>query len=79
MQHDDANERAARLAQVVEILKREAPPEERELVLQVAPILFAGMPPRIGLGMPPEVVATRILKLHYPYIARERPPAHQLY
>src|SRR4029453_10312286 len=49
---------------------------ERELVLQVAPILFAGMPPRIGLGMPPEVVATRILRLHYPYIAREVPPAH---
>ena len=48
-------------------------------MLQVAPILFAGMPPRIGLGMPPEVVATRILKLHYPFIAREMPPAHQLY
>ena len=79
MHHDEANERTARLAQVLEILKRDAPPEERELVLQVAPILFAGMPPRIGLGMPPEVVATRILKLHYPYIAREMPPAHQLY
>ena len=79
MHHDEANERTARLEQVLEILKREAPPEERELVLQVAPILFAGMPPRIGLAMPADVVATRILKLHYPYIAREMPPAHQLY
>jgi len=79
MHHDDAKERTARLAQVLELLKRDAPPDERELVLQLAPILFAGMPPRIGLGMPAEVVASRILKLHYPYVAREMPPAHQLY
>ena len=75
----DEGERAARLAQVLDALKREAPAEDRELVLSLAPILFAGMPARIGLGMPAEVVAARILKLHYPFIAREMPPSHQLY
>ncbi len=79
MLHGDSNERSTRLARVLEILGREAAADERDLVLRLAPILFAGMPPRIGLGMPPEVVAARILKLHYPYIAREMPPAHQLY
>ena len=79
MLHADSQERSARLAQVLEILKREAPAEERELVLALTPILFAGMPARIGLRLPPEVVAARILKLHYPFIAREMPPAHQLY
>jgi glutamate dehydrogenase len=75
----DERERSARLAQVLDFLKREAPAEERELVLALAPILFAGMPARIALVMPPELVAARILRLHYPFIAREMPPAHQLY
>jgi glutamate dehydrogenase len=79
MLHGGESERSGRLAQVLDVLKREAPAEERELVLTLAPILFAGMPARIGLGMPPEVIAARILRLHYPFIAREMPPAHQLY
>ena len=79
MHHDDAQERSARLEQVLQVLGREAPAEERDLVLSLARILFPGMPRRIGLGMPPEVVAARILRLHYPFVAREMPPAHQLY
>ncbi len=79
MLHGGASEHSTRLAQVLEILAREAPAEERELVSSLAPILFEDMPPRIGLGLPPDVVAARILKLDYPYIAREMPPAHQLY
>ena len=78
MLHVDSNERATQIAKILEVIKREAPADDRELVLSLAPILLPEMPPRI-VEMPPEVVATRILKLHYPYIAREMPPAHQLY
>ena len=79
MQPVDDRERAARLARVLEVLEREAPADDRELLLTLAPILFAGMPRQIGVGMPPEVVAARILRLHFPFIAREMAPAHQLY
>jgi len=79
MQRGDSNQHAQQLAEVLEILGRTASAEDRELVLSLAPILFAGMPPRIGLALPAETVAARILKLHFPYVAREMPPAHQLY
>ena len=79
MQHGDSSERSTRLAQALEILERETPAEERELVLSLAPLLFTGMPARIALGMAKEVVAARILRLHFPFIAREMAPAHQLY
>ncbi|MFI5168922.1 MAG: NAD-glutamate dehydrogenase domain-containing protein [Vicinamibacterales bacterium] len=79
MRHGDSKEHATRLAEVLEILARQASAEDRDLVLSLAPILFAGMPLRIGLGLPAETVAARILKLHFPFIAREMPPAHQLY
>jgi glutamate dehydrogenase len=72
-------ERADRLEQILDVLRQQASPEDRDLVLALAPILFAAMPPRTGLEMPVETVANRILLLHYPFIARDLPPAHQLY
>jgi glutamate dehydrogenase len=78
MVHDDSEQRKARLAQLTEILEREARPEDRELVLALAPILFAGMPARLALELPAAAVAARLL-LHFRFVVREMPPAHQLY
>ena len=74
MVHGDPQQRSARLAEVTEILKREAQPEERELLLSLAPILFAGMPARLALDLPAPAVAARVL-LHFRFVAREMPPA----
>ena len=78
MVHGDPQQRSARLAEVTEILKREAQPEERELLLSLAPILFGGMPARLALDLPAPAVAARVL-LHFRFVAREMPPGHQLY
>jgi glutamate dehydrogenase len=78
MVHGDPNERTARLAEVMDILKREAPPEDLELLESLAPVLFSDMPARLALDRPPAVLASRI-RSHFRYIAREMPPAHQLF
>jgi glutamate dehydrogenase len=78
MVHGDPQQRSARLAEVTEILKREAPPEDRDLLLGLAPVLFAAMPERLALGLPAPAVAAR-LAFHFRFVVREMPPAHQLY
>jgi hypothetical protein len=78
MVQGDPQQRASRLAEVTEVLKRDAPPEERDLVLALAPILFSGMSARVALELPASAVAARIL-FHGRFIVREMPPAHQLY
>jgi glutamate dehydrogenase len=74
----DSQLRAARLAEILEILGQKAAPEDRELVLALAPVVFAEMPDRLVLGLPAPAVAARLLS-HFKFIAREMPPAHQLY
>jgi glutamate dehydrogenase len=78
MVHGDPQQRSARLAEVTEILRREAPPEDLELLSSLAPILFEGMPPRLALELPAPAVAARI-RNHFRFVAREMPPGHQLY
>jgi glutamate dehydrogenase len=78
MAHGDPERRSAQLAAVTDILGREAPPEERDLRLSLAPILFAAMPARLADELPPAALAARLL-LHFRFIVREMPPAHQLY
>jgi glutamate dehydrogenase len=78
MVQGDPQRRSERLAEVTEILKREAPPDDRDLVLSLAPILFAGMPERLALGLPAAAVASRILR-HFRFVVRDMPPSHQLY
>jgi glutamate dehydrogenase len=78
MAHGDPERRSAQLTAVTEILKREAAPEDRELLLSLAPIVFAGMPPRLALELPPAALAARIA-FHFRFVVREMPPAHQLY
>ena len=74
----DPQQRAARLAEVIEILRREAAPEDRELVLSFAPLVLEDMPPRIALELPAPVVAARLLS-HFRFVVREMPPSHQLF
>src|SRR5262245_48867866 len=74
----DSQLRAARLDEVVGILGQKAAPEDRELVLALAPVVFAEVPDRLALGLPAEALASRLLS-HFKFIARDMPPAHQLY
>ncbi len=78
MVHGDPQQRSARLAEVLGILEREAAPEDRALLLSLAPVLFAGMPARLALEQRPSVVAARLAR-HFRFIAREMPPGHQLF
>ncbi len=78
MVHGDPQQRSARLAEVTEILKRETRPEDRDLLLSLAPIFFAGMPARLALDLPPGAVAARLLA-HFRFVVRDMPPAPQLY
>jgi glutamate dehydrogenase len=70
--------RSARLEEVMTILRRESPAEDRDLLLEFAPLVFADMPLRIALELPPAAVAARLMS-HFRYVAREIPPPHQLY
>ncbi|MCG6925203.1 MAG: NAD-glutamate dehydrogenase, partial [Acidobacteria bacterium] len=74
----DPQQRSARLREVMEILRGEAPAEDRDLVLSFAPLVFEDMPPSVALELPPSAVATRLLS-HFRFVAREMPPSHQLY
>jgi glutamate dehydrogenase len=74
----DLQPRAARLAEVMDVLRREAAPEDRELVLGFAPLVFEDMPARVALDLPVSAVAARLLS-HFRFVAREMPPPHQLF
>ncbi len=74
----DPKRRAARLAELLEILKREAPADDRELLLGLVPAFFAETPDRVALELPASALAAR-LRSHFRFIAREIPHAFQLY
>src|SRR5262245_26363846 len=74
----DPKGRADRQSALLDILKREASAEDRGLVLQLAPHIFADTPDRIALGVPLPALAARMLA-QFRFVVREMPPAHQLY
>jgi glutamate dehydrogenase len=74
----DPGARVARLAQVADLLRRTTSPEDRDLVLSLAPVVFEAMPDRLALTLTPEALAARILD-HFRFLAREIPPAFQLH
>ena len=74
----DPKGRAERLAALLDALRRDAPAEDRDLVLQLAPHLYADMPDRIALGLPLPALAAR-LQAHFRFLVRDMPSAHQLY
>ena len=78
MAQGDRQRRTARLTEVLEILERVAPAEDRPLVLSLAPHIFEDLPARVALELPAAAVAARLLG-HFRFIAREIPPAPQLY
>src|SRR5262245_12415959 len=74
----DPKGRADRQSALLDILKREASAEDRGLVLQLAPHIFADTPDRIALGVPLPALAARMLA-QFRFVVREMPSAHQLY
>src|SRR5262245_17966505 len=74
----DPERRAARLAEVMDLLGRRAGAEDRELLLAFAPVVFAETPDRVALGLSADALAARI-RDHFRFVAREIPPPTQLY
>ena len=74
----DSAPRAARLAQLLEVLRQTAAPEDRDLSLAFAAAVFPEVPDRLALGLTPEAMAARLLG-HFRFAAREIPPPTQLY
>jgi glutamate dehydrogenase len=74
----DPRQRELRLEQIKEILERNAAPEDRELLLALAPVLFAETPDRLALSLSPQALVAR-LQDHFRFVAREIPPPTQLY
>src|SRR6516162_1744853 len=78
MRTADPRQRVARLAELTGLLATRAAPEDRDLVLALAPVIFAEMPDRLALRLSPAALAARLLD-HFRFLAREIPPAYQLY
>ena len=74
----EPQQRGARLDEVMDVLRRLAPPEDRDLVLSLAPVVLHEMPDRLAIGLPVPAVAARLLA-HFRFVAREIPPPIQLY
>jgi glutamate dehydrogenase len=74
----DPSGRALKLAQVLEILGTTAPPEDRDLLLSFAPVVFADTPDRVALAFSPEALAAR-LRESFRFVVRDMPPPTQLY
>ncbi len=74
----DPGRRQSVLDEVQAILAREAPPEDRDLLLALTPVVYADMPDAMTLGLSPEAVAARIRE-YFRFVVRTMPPAHQLY
>jgi glutamate dehydrogenase len=74
----DPGKRAQVLSEITDILKRNAPEAEREIILSFAAVIFGETPDRIALALPAEALAARILS-HYRFVAHEVIPPTQLY
>jgi glutamate dehydrogenase len=74
----DPQQRAARLAELLRVLGAEAAPEDRDLILSFAPVVFQELPDRVALGLSAAALAARISE-HFRFVVREMPPAFQLY
>jgi glutamate dehydrogenase len=74
----DPQRRVFILAEIREILLREAAPDDRDLLLSFAPVVFAEMPDSIALRLTASALAARIRE-YFRFVARTMPPAFQLY
>src|SRR5262245_38135235 len=74
----DPQQRARRLAEVQDLLGREASAEDRDLIQAFAPVVFAEMPDWMVAGLSARALAAR-LKEYFTFFVREFPPSTQLY
>jgi len=74
----DSQRRTARPAELNELLRGRASPEDRALVLSFASLIFADLPDRIALGLSAQALSARI-EQQFRFFAREMPSAIQLY
>jgi glutamate dehydrogenase len=74
----DPQRRAARLKDVLELVSREAPAEDRALLTAFVPVVFGATPDRVVFGLSVEALAAR-MRDHFGFFVREMPPATQLY
>jgi glutamate dehydrogenase len=74
----DPQRRVSTLAAIQDILARDSSPEDRELILSFAPVVYAELPDSIALRLPAAALAARIRE-YFRFIARTMPPAFQLY
>jgi hypothetical protein len=74
----DPQVRAAKLAEVREILARQASAEDRDLLLSFSSVMFAETPDRVALGLSPDALAARLTD-QFRFVVREMPPPTQLY
>ena len=66
------------VSQIMEILARTAPTEDKDLVLSFAPVILAEASDRIMFMLPPEVLAERLLG-HFNFIVHAMPSSIQLF
>jgi glutamate dehydrogenase len=74
----DPGVRAAKLAEVREILTRQASADDRDLLLSFAVVMYAETPDRIALGLSADALAARLMD-QFRFVVREMPPPTQLY
>ena len=74
----DPQRRVTTLAAITDILARDAAPDDRDLLLSFAPVVFAEMPDSSALRLTPAALAARIQE-YFRFVARTMPPAFQLY
>ena len=72
----DPSARAFRLAEVEEILKKTAKPDEATLTVDFARAVFAGMPDQVALEGEAKRTAERLVQ-HFNFFVHEVPEAHQ--
>ena len=74
----DPARRAALLAEVLQLLDRQAAAEDRDLLLAFAPVVYKETPDRVVFALSPEAVAARLYD-QYRFVVREMPAPTQLY
>jgi len=74
----DPQKKAQIVTQIMEILAKKAPPEDKNLVLSFAPVILAEAPDHIMFLLSPEVLAERLMG-HFNFIVHAMPSSIQLF
>ncbi len=75
---ENPEKRAQITSQVIEILTRKAPPEDKTLIASFAPLILSEASDRTLFMLPPESMAERLLR-HYHFVVHEVPSSIQLF